>query len=149
MVKNSNALICVSGPMADQYTEVEDKSGIWVVNNGIPADELEIVDETRIRSFRRQYNLGNHLLIGVIGRIKYVRKGQEVFVAAAKILQDKHDHVKFVLVGSPFPGNETHIKNLLQLIDELGLAQEVVYTGDVEDIGFFDRHVGEHASIKF
>jgi glycosyltransferase involved in cell wall biosynthesis len=37
-------------------------------------------------------------------------------------------------MGSPFPGNEEHLTALEQLIDEMGVRDKVVLTGDVEDI---------------
>ena len=37
-------------------------------------------------------------------------------------------------IGSPFPGNESHLSSLQALIRELNLRGTVLYTGDVEDI---------------
>jgi glycosyltransferase involved in cell wall biosynthesis len=85
--------------------------------------------------FRSKYvKSGVKNLVGVVGRIKFRRKGQEVFVQAASLLHSKFPDVRFLCIGSPFPGNESHLKNLLELIHELALDDYVQYTGDVEDI---------------
>ncbi len=85
--------------------------------------------------FRSSYGISKaQHLIGVVGRIKFQRKGQEVFVRAAYVLREKFPDARFLCVGSPFPGNELHLVQLLNLIRELGLEGYVLYTGDVEDI---------------
>jgi glycosyltransferase involved in cell wall biosynthesis len=69
-----------------------------------------------------------------VGRIKFQRKGQEVFVRAAHLLRERFPDARFLCIGSPFPGNESHLADLLKLIRELGLEDYVLCTGDVDDI---------------
>ena len=37
-------------------------------------------------------------------------------------------------IGSPFPGNEEHLEKMLHLARELGIENQLIYTGDVDDI---------------
>jgi glycosyltransferase involved in cell wall biosynthesis len=83
---------------------------------------------------RFRESVGNpELLVGVIGRIKWVRKGQEVLIKAAALLAEQYPEVRYVIVGSVWPGNEDHLVRLKELIEQLGLTQKVVFTGDVKN----------------
>lgn len=131
----SDKIICVSGPMKEQFNKKLSQQKICVIHNGFPSEEFEPVNVDRIQAFKNSCSLyGSNLLIGVVGRIKLVRKGQDVFVNAAALLHDHHPDVRFLCIGSPYPGNEPHLEKLLDLIRELHVEDYVIYTGQVEDI---------------
>lgn len=134
MSRFSDVIICVSTPIAEQFNSRILSDKVKVIQNGFPKDEFVHVSNSRVDTFRNKYSLNGFLTIGVIGRIKYQRKGQEVFVEAAELLENEYPRVKFLCIGSPYPGNEQHLINLLNLIDKLELHEKVIYTGDVEDI---------------
>jgi glycosyltransferase involved in cell wall biosynthesis len=92
------------------------------------------VEPDRVEAFRKKFNLRGHTLVAVVGRIKKERKGQETFLQAAALVGPRHPDVRFLLIGSPFPGNEAHLQAMIDLVRALELQQEVVFTGDVEDI---------------
>lgn len=129
----STRVVCVSTPIAEQFEQNLEK--VCVIHNGFPISEFSGIGPDRVNQFRSQYaGAGVKYLIGVVGRIKFQRKGQEVFVKAASLLQRKFPEARFLCIGSPFPGNETHLVNLLKLIRELNLDDYVLYTGDIGDI---------------
>ena len=131
----SSKIICVSTPVAEQFDEYKNSGKIQVIHNGFPIDEFASVSDDRVDQFRSKYAAsGITCLVGVVGRIKFQRKGQEVFVKAASLLRNKFPDVRFLCIGSPFPGNESHLIKLQQLIQELDLENYVLYIGDVEDI---------------
>jgi len=130
----SDVVICVSTPIAQQFALERKNCRVVVLHNGIPREEFDGVTLERIEEFKRAHELCGHPLVGVIGRIKIRRKGQEVFLKAAAILKEHFPEVRFLLIGSPFPGNESHLEAVLKLSGDLGLADRLVYTGDVEDI---------------
>jgi glycosyltransferase involved in cell wall biosynthesis len=102
-----------------------------IVYDGLGDDALT-VDSAEVARFRS--NIGDsYLLIGVVGRIKWVRKGQEVLVKAAALLRDKFPNARYVIVGSVASGYEDHLIRLHKLIHELRLDDCVIFTGDVED----------------
>jgi glycosyltransferase involved in cell wall biosynthesis len=106
-----------------------------VIHNGFPANEFVDVAANRVEQFKAKYLSSEaSYLVGVVGRIKFQRKGQEVFARAAALLRDKFPQARFLCIGSPYPGNEIHLSNLLRLVDELNLEGYVQYTGDIEDI---------------
>ena len=52
---------------------------------------------------------------------------------AAALLEAKGIHAKYLIVGSPFPGNEDHLVRLRALVSELKLDHCVVWTGEISD----------------
>ena len=131
----SSAIVCVSMPVAEQFRSSVGAKKIKVIHNGFPSAEFEPVGSERIKAFKSRFAVDKaEALVGVVGRIKLLRKGQEVFVEAASLLQDRFPAVRFLCIGSPFPGNESHLENLKKLIRERGLCDYVFCTGDVEDI---------------
>lgn len=129
----SKTVIAVSAAVRDQFAP-ELRGCVKVIHNGFPAEEFEGVTEECVRSFVDAHGLGAGLRVGIMGRIKWKRKGQEVFVRAAGRLKTRHPDVQFVVIGSPYPGNEDHLERLLGLAKELRLDGSFRYTGDVRDI---------------
>lgn len=131
----STRIICVSTAVAEQFEHFKHNSIIHVIHNGFPVDEFLDITPNRVKEFRSKYaTSGVNYIVGVVGRIKFQRKGQEIFVRAASLLHDKFPDARFLCIGSPYPGNEAHLANLLSLIKELHLEGYVIYTGDVDDI---------------
>lgn len=131
----SSLVICVSTPVAEQFEYHKSNGKILVVHNGFPVDEFSDISTDRVNQFRSRYaTSGVKYLVGVVGRIKFRRKGQEVFVRAAGILRTKFPDARFLCIGSPYPGNESHLASLLTLVRELDLESYVLYTGDAEDV---------------
>ena len=125
-------MVAVSTPIAEQFPQVGDK--VVVIHNGFPRGEFEGVTQERIQVFKKKHGLKDELLVGLVGRIKYLRKGQEYVVEAAAKLKNQYPQVRYLLIGSPFPGNEDHLERLRGLIAETGTESVVIYTGDEDDI---------------
>lgn len=131
----STQIVCVSTPIANQFGHRLRVRKVTVIHNGFPRSEFEGIDQKRIRTFKEKFHLAqaSHL-IGVIGRIKYLRKGQEYFVMASARLRSRFPQARFLCIGSPFPGNESHLSNLLVLIEEQDVEGYVLCIGDVDDV---------------
>jgi len=130
----SDAVIAVSAAVGGQFGEPDGRGRVRVIHNGFPRQEFEGVGEDRVRAFRALFGLNGCPTVGVVGRIKLRRKGQEVFIKAVARLADRLPEVKFLLIGSPFPGNEEHLREVKRMIARYGLEERVIYTGDVADI---------------
>ncbi len=126
-------IVAVSTPIADQFEETR-RNKVTVIHNGFPKAEFDPVPHERVQEFRDRFGLKDELIVGLVGRIKFIRKGQEYLVEAAAQLKERFPKVKYLLIGSPFPGNEEHLTRLQELIEKLGVENSVIYTGDVEDI---------------
>ncbi|MBT3193784.1 MAG: glycosyltransferase family 4 protein [Verrucomicrobia bacterium] len=129
----ADRIVAVSSPIAEQLP-ARMGCAVHVIHNGLPQAEAESVSSERTDAFRARYDLGSARLVGLIGRIKFIRKGQEFLVDAAALLKPQFPDVRFVVVGSPFPGNEAHLERLRARIRERDVEDVVVCTGDVDDI---------------
>ncbi|HSW49227.1 MAG TPA: WecB/TagA/CpsF family glycosyltransferase, partial [Bryobacteraceae bacterium] len=130
----ADAIVCNSGAVAGQFHPAIRRRKASVVYNGIPSAEVAPAAQEKVTAFRHKYSLAGSPLVGVVGRINLEQKGQDVFVRAAARLSEKFPSACFVVAGSPYPGNEEHSKRLARLIQESGLQDKVVCTGDVEDL---------------
>ena len=129
----SSKLLCVSGPIANQFPSKRVQKKTIVLHNGFPKTEFKKVSEKIQIQLRNKYHISDEITLGVIGRIKFERKGQEIFCHAAKLLLNEMKGVKFFIIGSPFPGNESHLYKLKQLITKMQLTNNVILTGEVEN----------------
>jgi len=130
----SNRIVCVSHAVADQFDSRIRARKVVVLHDGFPAEEFPEVSLAKVQAFRYRYNLNGNFLVGLVGRIKIGRKGQDILLDAAAQLKPRFPDTRFLFVGSPFPGNEDHLIQLRKLISEKNLDDEVIYTGDIDDV---------------
>lgn len=129
----ADVILAVSDAIAGQF-KGRARGVVLTIHNGIPQCELVQPNQEEVHKFKKMFGLENALLIGVVGRIKILRKGQETFVKAAGLVASKWPGVRFLLIGSPFPGNEAHLDRVREAAQAAGVANQVVYTGDVDNI---------------
>jgi glycosyltransferase involved in cell wall biosynthesis len=126
----SSRIITISNAVRDQF-EPRFRNKCTTIYDGL-GSEATGVDLARARGFRS--SVGDpEFLVGVVGRIKWVRKGQEVLIKAAALLADEYPEARYVIVGSPSPGNEDHLLRLRELITNKNLEDRVIFTGDVQE----------------
>ena len=130
----ADRIVCVSEFATGQFGDGPIRQKLRVLHNGFPREEFAPVSAARMRAFRRTYSLNGAPLVALIGRVNTFRKGQLGFVEAAHSLSSEFPNARFLLVGSPFPGNESHLEQVRRRIRELRVERSVVYTGDVDDI---------------
>ena len=126
----SSAIVAISQCTLDDFLPaLRDK--IHVIYDGLDESAFQVnpVHRSQIRGLVPS----EVLLVGVIGRIKWHRKGQEILVKAAALLKHRHPDVRYVIIGSAAPGNEDHEVRLRALIDSLGLHETIALLGDTQD----------------
>ncbi len=128
----ADRVICVSQSIADQFHPAL-RTNLRVLYDGFPASEFEAVTAERARAFRTAFGLEGCLAVGLVGRIKWKRKGQDIFLRAVSLLPKNKPEARFLCIGSPFPGNEEHLIALQKLAEELSVTREWIVTGDVKD----------------
>jgi GlcNAc-P-P-Und epimerase len=130
----STRIVCCSKVAADQF------AGTWVaprtriVYEGLSSSEFLTFSATEVARWRRQFSPEGGPVVGVVGRIRMVRKGQEVFVAAAEQLAGAFPTARFVCIGDAYPGNESHVDELRHRIERAGIGSRFEITGDIEDV---------------
>ncbi len=127
----SNRIIAVSRPIADQFPA---ESKVVVIHNGISLTEFPEVSPIELEAFRQRHRLSGRAVVGCVGRIKFVRKGQETLVQAAAQLKQAGIFARYLIVGAPAPGNEEHLTRLHALIQDSGLSEDFIFTGELADV---------------
>lgn len=126
--KKAQKIIAISDAVRKDLTEKLNipSEKIMRIYNGV--DTQEFSPSIRGEVFRREFNLGQKKLIGMIGRLS-PEKGHEVFLkAAAPIVKDKDD-VQLVICGSADLGSSGYRQGLAVLAGRLGIDDKVVFTG--------------------
>ncbi|HMO03498.1 MAG TPA: glycosyltransferase family 4 protein [Kiritimatiellia bacterium] len=149
LVRSADRILCISGFVASMFTAAQRSRAVQVIHNGIPREEFEGIDPAEVAAFRARF-AGDGPLIGVAGRIKLVRKGQDVFVRAAARIKDRFPSARFVVIGSPFTGNESHLDTLKDMVRELGLEGRVGFAGHLDRplIGLAALDISVMASVQ-
>lgn len=130
----STRVVCISECVATQFSpEIRDRK-VDVIHNGIPRAELRVPDPHEVERLRRHWGLLGHTTVGVVGRINLRRKGQHLLVDAAVRLAAQHPSARFLIIGSAYPGKEREESRLRAMIEERGLADRFVLTGDMGDL---------------
>lgn len=126
----STRIPCMSEAIAAQFPN---RSKTRVLFDGLPLEEYPRAAQASKPEARAQFQLGAGPVVGCVGRIKFVRKGQEVLVQAAALLKQRGVLAKYLIVGAPAPGNEEHGERLRRLIRDLGVEGDVVMPGEMAD----------------
>lgn len=105
-----------------------EENKIATVHTGIELERfIDNMPSAKETHLKRRWNLNGAFVVGTIGRLSFV-KGQDTLLKAAKeLIRDRSD-MKFLLVGD---GPEE--KRLKILSKALGLDNNVVFTGSVDD----------------
>jgi glycosyltransferase involved in cell wall biosynthesis len=132
LLANADAVVCVSRAVADRFGGTPGR--IEVVHDGFRQEDLTRASADEARAFRKRWGIPfDAPLVGIVGRIKSRRKGQDVFLRAAAVLASRFPAARFVIVGSPFQGNEADAANLRRLSRDLGVDPRVTWTGELTD----------------
>lgn len=127
----SDRIISVSNANALQFSN---RSKVAVIHNGFPLQDFPAISEEQRKQARARFRLAEgDFVVGCVGRIKWVRKGQEFFIEAAHLLKKRGLKMKCLIVGAPYRGNESHFDRLQALTLQLGLKEEIVFTGELQD----------------
>lgn len=111
-------------------TPLSEKS-IMLVHNGI---DVEKFDPAKVKRERVRSELKidkNEIAIGMMGRFS-PGKGHEEFLRAAKMLNEKNDNLKFIVVGEASFSEESYFEKIKNLSRNHGLTN-VVFTGYVNE----------------
>jgi glycosyltransferase involved in cell wall biosynthesis len=126
----ADRILTVSEAVAGQFP---DRRKVVVVHNGFSLSEFNVPKAELRREFRARFQCEDRFVAGCVGRIKFVRKGQEVLVHAIALLKQRGRPIQGLIVGSVFPGNESHLKDLRKLSADLGIQDDLIFTGELDD----------------
>jgi len=72
-------------------------------------------------------------VVGMVGKLVRL-KGHEYFIRAGKHVIDKIPGTKLVIVGGAVPGHEEYERSLRRLAQELGIENNLIFTGFRSDV---------------
>ena len=127
----STTIIAMSKSLREQFSR-RYQVKVAVIYDGLPADSIGQSGSSCEMSLRRKFEVDEPILIGVVGRIKWVRKGQEVLIEAFSRLHKYHEITRLIIIGSTAKGNEQHLLRLVELAKEIGVADKVTFAGELE-----------------
>lgn len=133
LAPHSNQLIAVSEAVQCHIAEKTgiSSSKIEVIKNGVDFNQFSENSNDAL-AFKRELKLPeNGHVVGVVGRISE-QKAQDDFIKAAKQIKAAVPNTIFLIVGET--GNEALRNRLKNLIVELGLEKEVIFTGYIAKI---------------
>lgn len=129
ILATSDKILCVSKAIAGQFPA---SPKIEIVNNGFDLAEFPPLAEDEKAAARARWGIAPGALVaGTVGRIKFVRKGQEFLLQAAGRLRARNTNVTCLLAGGPAPGAEDHVDRMRLLARELGVR--AIFTGELPD----------------
>lgn len=127
----SQKVICVSEPIARQFPP---SSKVCVLHNGLDLAQFPPVGEAERSKARQRFGLRpDERVVGSVGRIKFVRKGQEYLLRAVHLLRQQGLTLRVLLAGGAAPGSENHVPRMKALARDLGLEGSVVFAGEMPD----------------
>lgn len=125
----STRVLCVSRSIAGQFPKSEK---IEVLNNGFDLEEFPEVSAQERAAARNRWGFrGEDLVVCAVGRIKFIRKGQEFLLKAVALARQQGVVLKCLLAGGSSPGAEDHMERMKALAAELHV--EAVFTGELAD----------------
>ena len=125
-------VICPSTAVADyiriHYGTPEAK--IRLIPRGIDPQQFDPsrLDQTFIGEFRKTFGLEGRFVVLGVGRLTPL-KGYDVLIRATDLARRRLPQIKTVIVGGAEAARAGHAQELRRLVDDLGLADHVLFAG--------------------
>lgn len=137
IMQKADAVICVSNSIKEyiQKNYQTPQSKITVIPRGI---DLELfnpsnLDEDFINEFKEEYDLKDKFIISSVGRITQL-KDYETFIKAINLVKKEIPSLKALIVGGTRSDKEDYLNSLKNLIKELNLQDNIIFTGSQSKI---------------
>ncbi|HXZ80636.1 MAG TPA: glycosyltransferase [Terriglobales bacterium] len=137
-LRKSDGIIVISKAVSDalfsvgKLTPADVAGRLWLVPDGRELSPYRDGDRLQVRR-ELGWDQGEKI-VGMVARITPM-KGQEIFLQMAAFVAKALPEARFLLVGGPFDDHGAeYLRNLQQLVSNLGLSDRVVFTGYREDV---------------
>lgn len=86
----------------------------------------ELYDKTKVR---KEFNISdNEICIGMIARFS-PGKGHEELINAAKLLKEKYQNIKYLIIGEPSFGEKQYADEIKKFVIDNSLSKNFIFTG--------------------
>jgi len=127
LAKRTDVIIAVSPSQKHELERFKIKTRIEVIRLGFNLEPF-LNCSTRKGEFRKEYNLGNANIVGIVGRLTAIKNHRKFLDIAKQMLVDDQS-LKFVIIG------DGELREELETYAcELGIEKQVVFTGWVRDM---------------
>ena len=137
IMTKADAVICVSSSIKDyiQKNYQTKEEIISVIPRGV---DLELfnpnnINEDFIEDFKKKYNLDNSFIVSSVGRVTQL-KDYETFIKAIHLIKKEKQNIKALIVGGVRSDKEDYLQSLKNLIKELELDENILFTGSQSKI---------------
>jgi len=132
IMTKAEKVICVSGSVKayiQKHYKIDNEK-IEVFSGGIDTKRFDPtkIDKTFVKEFKNRYALHDKLIISSVGRVTQL-KDYATFIRAIHILKKEVIDVVGLIVGGVREDKNEYHKSLLNLIEELNLADNIIFTG--------------------
>jgi glycosyltransferase involved in cell wall biosynthesis len=130
-------VICVSSAIKtyiqQHYHTLDQK--ITVVPRGIDLEKFntKMLDKEFIRVFTEDHVLHDKFIVTSVGRITQL-KDLETFISAIALLKENHENIVGLIVGGVRKDKEDYFHSLENLVKELGIEENIIFTGSQERV---------------
>jgi glycosyltransferase involved in cell wall biosynthesis len=137
IMQKSDTVICVSNSIKEyiqkHYKTPENK--ITVIPRGI---DLELfnpknIDNDFIENFKKEFNLKDKFIVSSVGRVTQL-KDYETFIKAILLVKKEIPNIIGLIVGGVRSDKENYLNSLKNLIKELNLEENIIFTGSQNKI---------------
>lgn len=137
IMQKADEVICVSNSIKEyiqkHYQTSENK--ITVIPRGI---DLELfnpknIDEIFIENFKKEFNLKDKFIVSSVGRVTQL-KDYETFIKAILLVKKEIPNIVGLIVGGVRSDKEDYLNSLKNLIKELSLEDNIIFTGSQSKI---------------
>ncbi len=105
---------------------------IKIIHLGVDVSRFKFSELSR-ENIRREFGLGDDIVIGVVSRIS-PGKGHEDLFMAFKILSEEFDNLKLLVVGGATLGEERYFMEVHELAKKLRISDKVIWAGFRRDV---------------
>lgn len=132
-LSSADAVICVSQKVAGGFADWGNRGKVRVIYNGVDTAEFNAGNSYQ-KSLRSEFLINDDIpVIGLVGRVS-PEKGQIELIKAASLLKEKISFFKVLIVGETSKRETDYMNFLKNEASDLGVAENVVFTGFRRDI---------------
>ncbi|MGD8781599.1 MAG: glycosyltransferase family 4 protein [Ignavibacteria bacterium] len=107
------------------------ESKVELLLNGIDVRKFDPIKSDK-NKIRKEYNIGDELLIGMMARFT-PGKGHEEFINAAEVVSKRYPEIKFLIVGEPSKNEEEYTNQIKKMVADKKLNRKIIFTGFRKD----------------
>ncbi len=154
-LKNSDGIIAICPSLMKHVKSISPSSYVEVIENVALVENNFKIDSEKLNKFKKTFNIKNEdFVIGYTGTLEH-NQGIDLFLKSLKIVKNKINNIKCLLVG----GEDYQIEFYKKMAKSLGVDDIIIFTGrkpvelmpyfmELSDILVSPRIIGQNTPLK-